>query len=63
MVYGHLFTDATEAELASLKRMGLRWKQYEKEGKWVYEQHAFWCSGFTYWLVLRNDTFTLTTNH
>ena len=24
-------------------------KQYEKEGKWVYEQHPFWCTGYTYW--------------
>ena len=24
-------------------------QQYEKEGKWVYEQHPFWCTGFTYW--------------
>lgn len=27
--------------------MGQRWKQYEKEGKWAYEQHAFWCTGYT----------------
>ena len=24
-------------------------QQYEKEGKWVYEQHPFWCAGYTYW--------------
>ena len=24
-------------------------QQYEKEGKWVYEQHPFWCTGYTYW--------------
>lgn len=24
-------------------------QQYEKEGKWVYEQHPFWCTGFTFW--------------
>ncbi|KAH9442596.1 hypothetical protein Pst134EA_031754 [Puccinia striiformis f. sp. tritici] len=48
MVYGHLFTDRTEDELASLKRLGERWKQYEKEGKWVYEQHPFWCTGYTF---------------
>jgi hypothetical protein len=45
MVYGHLFTEASDEELASLKRMGQRWKQYEKEGKWIYEQHAFFCTG------------------
>ncbi|KAF8750438.1 hypothetical protein RHS01_09246 [Rhizoctonia solani] len=48
-VYGNLFPTATEEENASLKEMGKRWKQYEKEGKWVYEQHAFWCTGFTFW--------------
>ena len=36
-VYGHLFTDASDEELESLRIMGLRWKQYEKEGKWKYE--------------------------
>ncbi|KAF8586991.1 DUF89-domain-containing protein [Ramaria rubella] len=49
MVYGQLFPDATEAELETLHRLGLRWKQYEKEGKWVYEQHPFWCTGYTFW--------------
>ncbi|KZS93386.1 DUF89-domain-containing protein [Sistotremastrum niveocremeum HHB9708] len=49
MVYGQLFPKATDAELESLRRLGRRWKQYEKEGKWVYEQHAFWCTGYTYW--------------
>jgi len=24
-------------------------QQYEKEGKWIYEQHPFWCTGYTYW--------------
>ena len=28
--------------------MGIRWKRYEKEGKWVYEQHPFWCTGYTF---------------
>ena len=50
MVYGELFKDCTEAERESLRKMGLRWKQYEKEGKWVYEQHPFWCTG-----KIRND--------
>ncbi|KJA28404.1 hypothetical protein HYPSUDRAFT_129511 [Hypholoma sublateritium FD-334 SS-4] len=49
MVYGQLFPNATDAELGSLRRLGTRWKQYEKEGKWVYEQHPFWCAGYTYW--------------
>jgi hypothetical protein len=43
-VYGSLFPTASEVEIASLREMGKRWKQYEKEGKWVYEQHAFWCT-------------------
>ncbi|KAF8478797.1 DUF89-domain-containing protein [Gautieria morchelliformis] len=49
MVYGHLFPGASELEVETLRRMGLRWKQYEKEGKWVYEQHSFWCTGYTFW--------------
>jgi len=61
MVYGHLFPKATEQERESLRRLGLRWKvghwrliswrtqQYERERKWVYEQHPFWCTGYTFW--------------
>ncbi|KAI0003741.1 DUF89-domain-containing protein [Russula compacta] len=49
MVYGHLFPKATEQERESLRRLGLRWKQYERDGKWVYEQHPFWCTGYTFW--------------
>ncbi|KAK7695030.1 hypothetical protein QCA50_002218 [Cerrena zonata] len=49
MVYGHLFTKATEQEKETLRLLGLRWKQYEKEGKWIYEQHPFWCTGYTFW--------------
>ncbi|KAI0081072.1 DUF89-domain-containing protein [Panus rudis PR-1116 ss-1] len=49
MVYGHLFATATADEKEGLRRMGLRWKQYEQEGKWVYEQHPFWCTGYTFW--------------
>jgi len=49
MVYGQLFPTAKEPEIESLKRLGLRWKQYVKEGKWVYEQHPFWCTGYTFW--------------
>ncbi|PSR71076.1 hypothetical protein PHLCEN_2v13045 [Hermanssonia centrifuga] len=49
MVYGQLFSKVSEEEKESLKRLGRRWKQYEKEGKWVYEQHPFWCTGYTYW--------------
>ncbi|KAI0059474.1 DUF89-domain-containing protein [Artomyces pyxidatus] len=49
MVYGHLFPKATEQERESLRRLGERWKNYEREGKWVYEQHPFWCTGYTFW--------------
>ncbi|KAF8808126.1 DUF89-domain-containing protein [Phlegmacium glaucopus] len=49
MVYGQLFPNASDVELESLRRLGARWKQYEKEGKWIYEQHPFWCAGYTYW--------------
>lgn len=48
-VYGHLFVDANDDELASLKLMAKRWKKYEQEGKIVYEQHPFWCTGYTFW--------------
>jgi hypothetical protein len=44
-----VFPNASDEELASLKQMGLRWKQYVKEGKLSYQQHAFWISGFTFW--------------
>jgi len=27
----------------------LRIQQYEREGKWVYEQHPYWCTGYTFW--------------
>lgn len=49
MVYGHLFPKASTEEMESIRVMGQRWKNYEKEGKWVYEQHPFWCTGYTYW--------------
>ncbi|KIJ53819.1 hypothetical protein M422DRAFT_154437 [Sphaerobolus stellatus SS14] len=49
MSYGQLFPHATESEMESLRRLGQRWKQYEREGKWVYEQHPFWCTGYTFW--------------
>jgi len=48
-VYGQLFEDASEAEWDSLRTLGHRWKQYEKEGKWRYEAHPFWCTGYTFW--------------
>ncbi|KAH8923345.1 DUF89-domain-containing protein [Atractiella rhizophila] len=48
-VYGHLFKDQTNDEYASLRKMGERWKQYEKEGRWVYESHPFWITGYTFW--------------
>ena len=34
--------------METLRTMGRRWKQYEKEGKWKYQQHPFWCSGYTF---------------
>ncbi|EMD32646.1 hypothetical protein CERSUDRAFT_58452 [Gelatoporia subvermispora B] len=49
MMYGHLFPVATEPEKESLRRMAQRWKQYENDGVWVYEQHPFWCTGYTFW--------------
>ncbi|GJE89707.1 protein-glutamate O-methyltransferase family protein [Phanerochaete sordida] len=49
MVYGHLFPEASSAERESLRKMGLRWKEYERQGIWVYEQHPFWCTGYTFW--------------
>ncbi|KAF9514992.1 hypothetical protein BS47DRAFT_818971 [Hydnum rufescens UP504] len=48
-VYGHLFPNASETEMKSLRMLGERWKTYERTGQWVYEQHPFWCSGFTFW--------------
>jgi len=48
-VYGHLFPNASETDMASLRLLGHRWKNYERNGQWVYEQHPFWCTGFTYW--------------
>jgi len=51
-VYGHLFNAdkaVSDTDIASLKKMGMRWKQYEKEGKWEYAQHPFWCTGYTFW--------------
>ncbi|CAD6588003.1 MAG: hypothetical protein CYPHOPRED_004218 [Cyphobasidiales sp. Tagirdzhanova-0007] len=49
MVYGHLFTGHTDNELASLKKMGQRWKKYVTEKNWIYEQHPFWITGYTFW--------------
>lgn len=51
MVYGSLFSNGTDDQIASLRQMGQRWKQYEREGKWVYEQHPFWCTGYTFWSI------------
>lgn len=31
--------------------MGARWKEYVKQGKWIYEDHAFWISGYTFWAL------------
>ncbi|WFD29550.1 hypothetical protein MSPP1_000559 [Malassezia sp. CBS 17886] len=49
MAYGSLFPHSTDAEMDSLRELGHRWKQYVKEGKWIYEQHPFWCTGYTFW--------------
>lgn len=51
MVYGSLFHNATDDQVASLKQIGQRWKNYEKQGQWVYEQHPFWCTGYTFWSI------------
>ncbi|WFD21654.1 hypothetical protein MEQU1_000309 [Malassezia equina] len=51
MAYGSLFPDAQPQEVESLRTLGKRWKQYEKEGKWIYEQHPFWCTGYTFWEI------------
>lgn len=67
MVYGHLFPNADDEELASLKAMGQRWKQYEKEGKWIYEAHPFWITLVTFHFLLillssrSNDFFLIST--
>ncbi|KIP11102.1 hypothetical protein PHLGIDRAFT_490483 [Phlebiopsis gigantea 11061_1 CR5-6] len=49
MVYGRLFPDVTEIERESLKSLGERWKEYERNGTWIYEQHPYWCTGYTFW--------------
>ncbi|KAL1408239.1 Hairy/enhancer-of-split with YRPW motif protein 2 [Vanrija albida] len=48
-VHGNLFPEVSEEENNSLREMGRRWKQYEKEGKWKYESHPFWSTGYTFW--------------
>lgn len=50
-VYGHLFPDATPMEMESLRALGERWKSYEDAGIWVYEQHPFWTTGYTFWAL------------
>jgi hypothetical protein len=44
-----LFHYPTSVERISLHQLGERWKGYEKEGKFVYEQHSFWSTGFNFW--------------
>lgn len=29
--------------------LNLAVQQYERDGRWVYEQHPFWCTGYTFW--------------
>ena len=24
-------------------------QEYERNGTWIYEQHPFWCTGYTFW--------------
>ncbi|CAD6889901.1 unnamed protein product [Tilletia controversa] len=47
--YGSLFPTAPDAEVASLRQLATRWKNYERKGQFVYEQHPFWCTGYTFW--------------
>jgi hypothetical protein len=49
MVYGHLFPNASDEELASLRLLGERWKAYVKASTWIYEEHSFWVTGSTFW--------------
>ncbi|KAL8292981.1 hypothetical protein RQP46_000675 [Phenoliferia psychrophenolica] len=49
MCYGHLFPTVGEEELESLKMLGERWKKYVADGVFVYEQHPFWITGYTFW--------------
>ena len=49
-VYGQLFSDATDSDMETLRTMGQRWKQYEKEGKWRYEGERN-CTSFIYMLT------------
>lgn len=52
MVYGHLFPEVSEEEIASLKLVGERWKKYVADGVFIYEQHPFWitCVVFSFFL-------------
>lgn len=38
--------------------MGARWKEYVKQGKWIYEDHAFWISGYTFWALKEEGEYT-----
>lgn len=51
---GHLFPQASETDIASLRQLGLRWQSYVKKGTWIYEQAPFWITGWTYW-DLKNE--------
>lgn len=42
MCYGHLFPDNSEEEMASLRILGNRWKDYVSDGIWVYEEVSSW---------------------
>ncbi|KAI5480682.1 hypothetical protein MNV49_007609 [Pseudohyphozyma bogoriensis] len=54
MCYGHLFPNASDEEMESLKALGERWRDYVKAGTWVYEEHSFWITGYTFW-ELKNE--------
>ncbi|KAK0521196.1 Hairy/enhancer-of-split with YRPW motif protein 2 [Tilletia horrida] len=47
--YASLFPTASDTDVASLRQMAQRWKSYERKGQFVYEQHPFWCTGYTFW--------------
>lgn len=51
---GHLFPNASETDIASLRQLGLRWQTYIKDKRWIYQAHPFWVTGWTYW-DLKNE--------
>ena len=49
MCYGQLFPTVGDEEIESLRILGERWKKYVADGIFVYEQHPFWITGWTFW--------------